>query len=175
MESIKDKVAIVGMGCTQFGELWDKDQDDLIVEAAYEALDDAGIELKDIQAAWAGTAGGVSGACIADPLKLQYLPVTRVENACATAYEAIRGAAYALAAKVYDLVLVVGFEKLKDVGFGGLGPVSSEKWHPTYGYGGTAPGRYALAATRYFHRYGLSREEGKLTLAAVSSSTSMMT
>jgi hypothetical protein len=48
MEGIKDKVAIVGMGCTKFGERWDKGVEDLIVEAAYEALEDAGIEHKDI-------------------------------------------------------------------------------------------------------------------------------
>jgi len=169
MESIKDKVAIVGMGCTRFGELWDKDADDLIVEAAYEALEDAKVELKDIQAAWVGTMGQVTGATIASPLQLQYIPVTRVENACATAAESIRAAALALAAKAYDLVLAIGFEKMKDHGYGGLHPkYSAEKWHPVYTAGGTAPGRYALAATRYFAKYGLSQEEGKRTLAKVS-------
>ncbi|MFC1939312.1 acetyl-CoA acetyltransferase [Chloroflexota bacterium] len=168
MESIKDKVAIVGMGCTKFGELWDKDADDLIVEAAYEAFEDAGVEAKDIQAAWVGTSRGFSGAVISAPLQLQYIPVTRVENACATGYEAIRNAAFAVAAKVYDLVLVVGVEKLKDTGFGGLGTQGSDKWHPVYGYATTPPGRYAMSATRYFARYGLSREEGKRMLAQVA-------
>ena len=55
MESIKDKVAIVGMGCTKFGENWDKSADDMLVDAASEACEDAGIEMKDIQAAWFGT------------------------------------------------------------------------------------------------------------------------
>ncbi|MGD0229172.1 MAG: acetyl-CoA acetyltransferase, partial [Syntrophorhabdales bacterium] len=55
MESIKDKVAIVGMGCTRFGERWDMGVEDLLVEAAYEAFEDAGIQPKDIQAAWIGT------------------------------------------------------------------------------------------------------------------------
>ncbi len=54
MGSIKDKVAIVGMGCTKFGENWDMSQDDMMIEATYEALEDAGIELKDIEAAWLG-------------------------------------------------------------------------------------------------------------------------
>jgi acetyl-CoA C-acetyltransferase len=53
-EGIKDKVAIIGMGCTKFGELWDKSAEDLMVEAFEEALEDAGIEKKDIQAAWQG-------------------------------------------------------------------------------------------------------------------------
>ena len=54
-EGIKDKVAIVGMGCTKFGELWDKSASDLMVEAYNEAMEDAGIEKKDIQAAWLAT------------------------------------------------------------------------------------------------------------------------
>ncbi len=55
MESIKDRVAIVGMGCTRFGELWDKSIEDLIVDSCYEAFEDAGMEPKDIQAAWYGS------------------------------------------------------------------------------------------------------------------------
>ncbi len=174
MESIKDKVAIVGMGCTRFGELFNKDADDLIVDAAYEAFEDAGVEPKDIQAAWVGTRRFINGSSIATPLKLQYIPVTRVENACATAAEAIRNAAFAVACKAYDLVLVLGFEKTKDVGFGGspggrIDAPTAEKWHPVYlNPGGQGPGPYALAATRYFSRYGLSKEEGKLLLAKVS-------
>lgn len=169
-EGLKDKVAIIGMGCTQFGELWDKDVDDLIVDAVSEALEDAGVELKDIQAVWAGTANsGVNASSVSAPLQLQYIPATRVENACATGIETIRNAAHALVAGVYDLVLAVGFEKLKDVGFPGLHPGKlSDKFHPIYPAGGTGPGRYALAATRYFQNYGLSPEEGKRTLAKIS-------
>ena len=169
MESIKDKVAIVGMGCTKFGELWDKDIDDLIIEAAQEAFEDAGISSKDIDAAWVGCIERFTGAIISVPLQLQYIPVTRVENACATGYEALRNAAFAVAAKAYDLVLVVGVEKLKDHGYGGLpAALAADKWHPVYGSHGTAPGRYAMAASRYFHRYGLSPEEGKRLLAQIS-------
>ena len=62
MPGIKDRVAIVGMGCTKFGERWDASADDLLVEAAYEAFADAGIEPKDIQAAWVGsTTSGATG------------------------------------------------------------------------------------------------------------------
>ena len=61
-ESIKDKVAIVGMGCSRFGERWDAGIEDLIREAAFEALQDAGIELKDVQAIWLGTIGEVQRA-----------------------------------------------------------------------------------------------------------------
>jgi len=170
MESIKDKVAIVGMGCSVFGELWDKSVDDLIIEATSEAFEDAGIGPKDIQAAYAGTVTGYTGAAISRALKLQYIPITRVENECGTGEDAIRNAAFALASKAYDLILVVGYEKLKDYGYGGL-PIEITKMpvvHPVYETTNTAPGNYALAATRYFERYGLSREEGKRMLAKVS-------
>jgi acetyl-CoA C-acetyltransferase len=141
-EPFKDKVAIIGMGCTPFGELWDKDVDDLMVDATTEALEDAGVALKDIQAVWAGTANsGVNGSAASAPLQLQYVPVTRVENAC----------------------------KLKDLGFAGLHPGKlSDKFHPIYPAGGTGPGRYALAATRYFERYGLGPDDGRRTIGRVS-------
>lgn len=121
MEGIKDKVAIVGMGCTKFGEHWDKSGDDLILDAASEALKDAGIELKDVQAAWIATRySGNTALCLSEPLKLQYIPVTRVENLCASGTEAIRAASYAVAAGACDIALAVGFEKLKDTGIVGL-------------------------------------------------------
>jgi acetyl-CoA C-acetyltransferase len=175
MESIKDKVAIVGMGCTKFGELWDKDVTDLIVDASFEAFADAGVEAKDIQAAWLGTVyGGMESRPVAtaillsSALQLQYIPVTRVENACGSGAEALRNAAYAVAAKAYDLVLVVGVEKLKDAGFSGVGAVSPPRWSPVYDAQVTTAGRYAMAATRYFAHYGLTPEEGKRLLAMIS-------
>ncbi|MFA4911784.1 MAG: acetyl-CoA acetyltransferase, partial [Desulfobacteria bacterium] len=98
--SIKDRVAIVGMGCTKFGERWDASAEDLIVEAAYEAYEDAGIDPKDINAAWVGTLWGLTGMAASKPLKLNYIPITRVENGCATGSEAIRNAAYSIAAGI---------------------------------------------------------------------------
>ena len=175
-EGIKDKVAIVGMGCTRFGERWDADIKDLIVEATYEACADAGVEIKDIQAIWLGTQWGsqlveggvVTGTLLSSALQTQYVPVTRVENACGTGAESLRGATYALAAKASDLVLAVGVEKLKDMGFGGLPSVWIGRWEPVYGAFGTGPGRYAMAATAYFAKYGLTPEQGKKILAEIS-------
>ena len=101
MDSIKDKVAIVGMGCTKFGENWEMSIEDMMIDAAYEAYEDAGIEPKDIQGAWFGNVwSGHTGQILATPLKLAYIPVTHVENACATGSEALRGAVYAVAAGV---------------------------------------------------------------------------
>ena len=110
MGTIKDKVAIIGMGCCKFGENWDRGADDMIIDAVYEAYEDAGIEKKDIQACWCGTAfSGIGGICVAQPLKLDRIPVTRLENFCATGMETIRNASYAIAAGIYDIVLCVGF------------------------------------------------------------------
>ena len=121
MRGIKDRVAIIGMGCTKFGERWDAGAQDLMVEAAYEAYEDAGVDSKDIQAAWLGTVQTFrTGQPLAQSLKLDYVPITRVENACATATDAFRNASYAVAAGIYDMVLAVGVEKLKDSGFSGL-------------------------------------------------------
>ena len=120
MESIKDRVAIIGMGCTRFGERWDMGVEDLLVEAAYEAFEDAGIQPKDIQAAWLGTVFSGITALTMSPLGLQYIPMTRVENMCATGSEALRGAAYAVAAGVCDIALAIGVEKLKDSGQTGV-------------------------------------------------------
>jgi len=168
MESIKDKVAIVGMGTSKFGENWDKGVDDLIVDAANEAFEDAGVGPKDIQAAWFGTfETGLTGQILSSALQLQYIPITRVENACATGIEAIRNAAFGLIAKAYDLVLVLGVEKMKDVGFGGLLSAPGT-FHPVYGVQAVAAGRYAMAATRYFEKYGLTREEGKRIIGQIS-------
>jgi len=156
MRNISGEVAIIGMGCTKFGEHWDKSADDLIVDAAYEAFEDAGIEPGQVEAAWVGTlTSGISGLALSRPLKLQYIPVTRVENMCATGQDALRNATFAVASGAYDVVLVVGFEKLKDSGYSGLPGAAST----VIGAGNTAPGAFALAATRYFHDYRIGKEE----------------
>lgn len=164
--SIKDRVAIVGMGCTRFGELWDKGPSDLIVEAVTEACADAGVEIKDIEAVWGGSIfTGHGGRSISEPLRMQYVPITHVVNACASGHDAVRNASYAVAAGIYDLVLAVGFEKLKDEGMSGL-PGMDNRTH-THAVA-TMPGMFAMMATKYFHRYGLSPEEGKTMLAKIS-------
>jgi len=172
---IKDKVAIIGMGCTPFGELWNKSAEDLMVEALGEALEDAGIDRKDIGAAWLATCFeeinvGKSAIPLATTLKLPFIPVTRVENFCASGTEAFRGACYAVASGACDIALAMGVEKLKDTGYGGLpdfGMVMGTRNRlilPNM----TAPGAFAMLATRYFAKYGLEPQEGKTTLAKIS-------
>ncbi|UCG65274.1 MAG: acetyl-CoA acetyltransferase [Deltaproteobacteria bacterium] len=172
MESIEDKVAIVGMGCTKFGELWDKSGDDLLIDATYEALEDAGIGPEDVQAAWFGTAwSGLTALNVSVPLKTQYIPVTRVENICATATEALRAAIYAIAAGACDVALAVGMEKLKDT-FGVVGPQGSDIGISSMGTSGIERIHiptvyYSMLAVRYFHRYGMSVEKGKELIARI--------
>jgi acetyl-CoA C-acetyltransferase len=172
MESIKDKIAIVGMGCTRFGERWDMGVEDLLVEAAYEAFEDAGIEPKDIQAAWMGTVFSGMSAITLSPLGLQYIPVTRVENMCATASEALRGASYAIAAGICDVALAIGVEKLKDSGQTGVkGPAiigDNPDGTAAIGSGYSAPASFAYLGTRYFHQYNLDKDEGKRLLAEIA-------
>jgi acetyl-CoA C-acetyltransferase len=170
---IKDKVVILGMGCTEFGERWDMSSDLLMVEAFTEALADAGIEKKQIEAAWLGSAlddfnVGNSALPLATALRLQNIPVTRVENMCATGTEALRGAVYAVASGAADIAMALGVEKLKDTGFGGL-PIRTkgsvnDLWMPY----GSAPGTFAQLAGAYRARHGISAEDLKRGMAHVS-------
>jgi acetyl-CoA C-acetyltransferase len=172
---IRDKVAIIGMGCTRFGERWDMGAEELMVEAFTECLQDAGIEKKEIQAAWLGTCleeinVGKSALPLSTTLRLPLIPVTRTENFCASGTEAFRGAVYAVASGAYDIALAQGVEKLKDTGYGGLpNPGSgwgslSWLWWPNI----TAPGAFALLASAYAAKYGVSDEDLKRALAHVS-------
>ncbi|MBV30377.1 MAG: acetyl-CoA acetyltransferase, partial [Actinobacteria bacterium] len=100
---IKDQVAIIGMGCTTFGEHWDKGVDDMLIDSATAAYESAGIKQDQVDAFWLGTSGsGISGLTLSKPLQLDYKPVTRVENMCATGSEAFRNACYAVASGAYD-------------------------------------------------------------------------
>lgn len=167
MGNIKDKVAIVGMGCTPFGELWDKGVPDLIIDAAYEAYDDAGIGPKDIEAVFMGnlTSGMLTAAPVAEALQFDCMPVTRVENNCASGSEALRVAAFSVAAGMYDTVLAVGFEKCKDQGSGALDAPGTT--HPV-STPGSAPASFAKAAVLYCQKYGLSRESLKRAIAKIA-------
>ncbi len=164
--SIKDKVAIIGTGCSKFGENWSQGTGDMLIDAVYEALEDANVELKDIQAGWVGTIlGGYSGSVLTEPLQWNGAPVTRVENNCASPIDAFRCACFGVASGMYDIVLVAGVEKCKDTGTGAL--TFPYGFHPVYGYV-QAPSAYGMAAQSYFQKYGISSEEGKRTLAKIA-------
>jgi acetyl-CoA C-acetyltransferase len=165
---IKDRVAIVGMGCTRFAEHWDKGLDDLLIDATGEAFASTGVTKDDVDAYWLGTAqGGMSGIVLAKPLQLEGKPVTRVENMCATGSEALRQAAYAVASGAYDLAMAVGVEKVKDSGYQGLNafPVPSDGTQRTL----TAAAMFSMVAPAYAERYGVPMDDLKAVLARIAS------
>ncbi len=172
---IRDKVAIIGMGCTKFGERWDKGADELMLEAFQEALEDAGIEKERIQAAWFGNcfdevAVGKSALPASLSLRLNNIAVTRVENFCASGTAEGLGAVYAVASGAYDIALAIGVEKLKDIGYGGLPEFGSAmgsltgQWFPNM----TAPGGFAMLASGYSAKYKIDMSEVKRAMAHVS-------
>jgi len=170
---IKDKVAILGMGCSKFGERWNDNAEDLMVEAYAEALEDSGIETSQIEAAWLGTAieeqhVGKSGIPLAMALRLPYIPVTRVENFCASGTEAFRGAVYAVASGACDIALALGVEKLKDTGYGGLPQRGRGSVNDLFWANASAPGSFAQLATAYSAKHKIPAEDLKRAMAHVS-------
>jgi len=170
---IKDKVAILGMGCSKFGERWDADAEDLIVEAYEECLNDAGVETSQIDAAWFSTAieevhVGKSGLPLSMALRLPNIPVTRVENYCASGTESFRGAVYAVASGAADIALACGVEKLKDTGYGGLPQRSRGAVNSMYWANASAPGSFAQLATAYSTKHGVDMAELKRAMAQIS-------
>jgi len=172
-KGIRDKVAILGMGCAKFGERWDMDADQLMVEAFNEAVGDAGIDVSQLDAAWLAVAFdavniGPSGIPLSMALRLPNIGVTKVENYCASGTEAFRGAVYAVASGACDIALALGAEKLKDTGYGGLPVRSRGTTFDMIGVTGSAPGNFAQLAAAYRAKHGVSKDELKQAMAHIS-------
>lgn len=172
-KGIKDKVAIIGMGCTRFGERWDADVDTLMVEAFREAMTDAALETSQIDAAWLGVgmdsiAVGPSAVPLSVALRLDNIPVTKVENFCASGTDAFRGAVYAVASGAADVALALGVEKLKDTGYGGLPVRPRGTLFDMIGTPGSAPGQFAQIASAYAAVHGVDSRDLKRAMAHVS-------
>jgi acetyl-CoA C-acetyltransferase len=170
---IKDKVAILGMGCSRFGERWEAGAEELMVEAFNEALGDAGIDVTQIDAAWFSTHFeeinvGKGGLPLSIALRLPNIAVTRVENFCASGSEAFRGAVYAVASGACDIALAVGVEKLKDTGYGGLPGSLGGTLNPQWSANGSAPGNFAQLASAYRAKHRVSRDDLKRAIAHIS-------
>ena len=170
---INDKVAILGMGCSSFGERWNDNAEDLMVEAFVEAIGDAGIEKSQIDAAWLGTGieeqhVGKSAVPLSMALRLPYIPVTRVENYCASGSESFRGAVYAVASGACDIALAMGVEKLKDTGYGGLPQRNRGSVNDMFWANASAPGSFAQLATAYTAKFGVSAKDLKRAMAHIS-------
>ena len=172
-KGIKDKVAILGMGCSRFGERWESGAEELMVEAFSEAIGDAGIDVSEIDAAWFSTHYeevnvGKGGLPLSIALRLPNIAVTRVENFCASGSEAFRGAVYAVASGACDIALALGVEKLKDTGYGGLPGGLGGTLTPQWAAKGSAPGNFAQLASAYRAKHGVARDDLKRAIAHVS-------
>jgi acetyl-CoA C-acetyltransferase len=167
---IRDRVAIVGMGCTAFGEHWDRSVDDLLVDAAGECLASTpAIAKDDVDAFWLGTvSSGQSGTTLSRPLGIDHRPVTRVENFCATGSEAFRNACYAVASGAYDRVMAIGVEKLKDNGYSGLVRANPPGDGTAPELTLTAPAAFSLLDPAYRERYGVGAGEMRSAMTHVA-------
>jgi acetyl-CoA C-acetyltransferase len=160
-------IAIIGAGSTKFGELFDKSYDDLVREAASAALEDAGIPMDMVEAAWLSTAfpeigvfKGRSGMDLCEPLSLYNVPVTRVSNFCASGADAIRNAVNALLAQDCDVAMALGVEKLRDrPPQDSIVKMMVEYGHPYLQKGFTAAGTFAIYANKHFKEYGVTSED----------------
>ena len=172
-QGIRDKVVILGMGCSRFGERWESSAEDLLAESFQEAIADAGIDRDQIEAVWFGLSMdeqnlGKSGLSASQSLRLPNIPVTRVENLCATGSEALRGAVYAVASGAVNIAMAIGVEKLKDTGYGGLPERSKGTFNDLWQPSATAPGSFAQFASAYSTRHGVEMETLKEAMAHIS-------
>lgn len=163
-------MAIIGIGCTQFGELWDRSFRDIFVEAGIEAIEDSNIAGEKIDALYIGNMSGGRfieqehiGALIADyaGLAALHIPSTRVEAACASGGLALRQGIIAVASGYHDIVIAGGAEKMTDVDVeiatDALAAAADREWEGIFG--ATFPGLYAMIARLHMHKYGTSREQ----------------
>jgi len=164
---LADRVAIIGMGCTRFGELWDRSADDLLIEAAHDAIASVpSLKIGDVEAYWYSTlSSGHSGLPLARALKVNR-PVTRVENFCASGSDAFRNAAFAVAAGVYDVAMAVGVEKLKDSGYSGL--TVHEAPNDNTAPAVSNPAIYAMLPGAYAVEYGVSPEDVRRAMTHIA-------
>jgi acetyl-CoA C-acetyltransferase len=164
------EVAIVGLGCTRFGEMWDKSFSDLFIEAGLMALEDAGMSGAQVEALYGGNmSSGIFiqqehvGALIADYSGLisNNVPSTRVEAACASGGLALRSGIIAVASEYHDIVISAGIEKMTDIGaekaMDALAAAADREWEAAVG--ATFPGLYAMMARAHMHEFGTTREQ----------------
>ncbi|STZ62145.1 acetyl-CoA acetyltransferase [Mycolicibacterium tokaiense] len=165
--SLRDRIAIVGMGCTKFGENWDSSADDMMIDAVHRALSSVeGLAKSDVEAFWFSTLStGHSGLPLAKALKVE-APVTRVENFCASGSEAFRNAAFAVAAGVYDVAMAVGVEKLKDSGFSGLTLAEAPSDNTAAEI--SNPAAYAMLPAAYSEHYGVDSDKLREALTHIA-------
>ena len=159
-------VAIIGVGLTKCGELWEQSLRDLYVEAALKAIKDSGVDKVDSMVVGCMSSGLFVGQEHIGPLMADYLgrcpiPSTRVESACASGGVAMRTGFMEVASGMSDVVLVGGVEKMTDVSGDeatyALATAADQEWE---GFNGvTFPGLYAMMAIAHMDQYGTTREQ----------------
>ena len=166
-------VSIIGIGETKMGKYPDRSLRDMVKEAGEKAISDSRINKKDIKALYVGNFNssylcGQShmGALVSEELELGYIPTLRTENACASGSLAFRQAYIAVAAGLYDTVLVGGVEKMthRDTAEVTSAIASAADAVNEFGIGATFPSLFAMIANRYMYEYDATRE----MLAAVA-------
>ncbi len=156
--AIRDKVAVVGVGACQFGENWDMSREDMILDASYEAYEDAGIDdpQKQIEAVFCGSVYPREGSAeVAEALKIFGKPISMLMDYCQTGTDAFRFGVFCVACGMYDTVLVVGFDKPKDRGVSGPSVMMTQVRDLPQ----TPAGWFSICASRYFEKYGASRDD----------------
>jgi acetyl-CoA C-acetyltransferase len=174
-------VAIVGAGMVPFGELFTQGMKEMLPAVVADALAsvDRGMDRSQIEAAWfgqLGTSDGFPSGLLADSCGLLNIPVTRVENQCATGNDAVRNATLAIASGHVDVALVVGADKIRETSvqstfWDWMGMSRDSAWD--YPLGLIAPANFALHVTRYMHDFGARPEH--LAMVAVKNHHNAMT
>lgn len=162
------EVAVIGVGMTQFGKHTDKTIRELGEEAVWAALQDAGMSPKDVQVAYAGNALGrisgqemISGQMVLREVGITGIPITRIEDACASASFAFRESWLAIASGLFDVAVAVGYEKMTGATTAeimeALAGASDTELEASLGI--TFPGVFAMVARRHMYQYGTTREQ----------------
>ena len=161
------KIGVIGIGCTKFGELWDKSLQDLLAESMLEALSDANISPKDIDTIFTGNmcAGTFSGQLHLGAMAAEILnsnaPSTTVEAACASGSVALRSGIMSIASGLSEVVMINGVEKMTDLSTEetttGLIAAASEELE--HFQGATFPALNALIARAYMDKFNLTRKQ----------------
>lgn len=160
------EIVVVGAAETKFGRLEDSFRD-IAAEAGRAAMADAGVEAKDIEAMYLGTFSPGTfihqehpAPLVASLLDLGHVPTTRTENACASGSTAFLAGLMAVAAGMYDTVLVVGAEKMTSTPIEETTQILAEAadWESETLAGATFPSLFALMARRHMHDFGTTRE-----------------
>jgi acetyl-CoA C-acetyltransferase len=157
-------VAIIGVGMTRFGELWNQSIRDIFAEAALKAMKDAGVDKLDALYVGAMSSGLYTyqehiASVMSDYIGQRGIPATRVESACASGGLSVKSAFIEVASGMSDIVMAGGVEKMWDADDGSFVLASAADQEHEAFHGVTFPGLYAMMANAYMHKYGLTREE----------------